>query len=148
MKKLFAVLLIAVVVMASAFAFEFKSLGIETGGGNACNEILLSGDMEVADNFDTYIRLGYNLGKFNVSVGGQYKVAELKMDSTKFDVKPGVQLGFNFIDGFIFTVFGTCDFSFKTGHFSAFLRPGLGMAVFGKQTSFAFEVETGVAYLF
>ena len=80
MKKTLAVLLVCVLVMASAFAFSFRSLGIETGGG-----YYVSGDMDIIDNLDIYVRLGYS-GQFNLSFGGQYKVADFKIDSTIFDL--------------------------------------------------------------
>lgn len=150
MKKTLAVLLVCVLVMASAFAFSFRSLGIETGGG-----YYVSGDMDIIDNLDIYVRLGYS-GQFNLSFGGQYKVADFKIDSTKFDFKPGLQLGFGFGDFFNFTALATFQFIFEAGHFSAFVRPGLGLSVISWKTyngrdssaDFAFVIETGVAYLF
>ena len=155
MKKAIVLILIAIVAVSSAFAFKFVSVGIETGSG-----LLASLDMEVADNFDVYARLGY-AGMFNVSGGAQYKVGEFKLGGTPVAVKPGAQMNFEFqsVDGrntFIFSMFGTCSFQFEAGSLTAFLRPGLGFAAstyrYGDYKSqsngFAWFVETGVAYLF
>ena len=151
MKKAIIVILIAIVAVSSAFAFEFVSVGIETGRG-----FLASVDMEIVDNLDIYGRFGYT-GYVDFSFGGQYKVAELKIASTVFDVKPGAQFGFDFGDDYFgFSLLGTCQFAFETGHFQAFLRPGLGMYAVSikygnnrySDTDFAFVIETGVAYLF
>ena len=60
MKKAIVLILIAIVAVSSAFAFRFVSVGIETGNG-----LLASADMEIADNFDVYARLGY-VGYFNL----------------------------------------------------------------------------------
>ena len=155
MKKAIVLILIAIVAVSSAFAFKFLSVGIETGNG-----LLASVDMEVADNFDVYARLGY-LAYFNVSGGAQYKVGEFKIGSTPIAVKPGAQMNFNFRsdDGrntFIFELYGTCSFQFDAGNMTAFLRPGIGFGAatyrygdYKNQTNgFAWEVETGVAYKF
>ncbi len=159
MKKLVALLLVAVVVMASAFAFSFLSLGVETGGSfkGSCGGAYLSGDMEIVDNLDVYVRFGYSTA-INVSFGAQYKVADFKIDSSKVDFKPGLQMGFDFGDGyFFFKALATAQLSYDTGHLRAFLRPGVGLSVYSYkgwddkrhgETSFAFMVETGVAYLF
>ncbi len=159
MKKLVAIMLVAVVVMASAFAFSFRSIGIETGGnikGN-CGGVYLSADMDIIDNLDVYVRLGYSTA-FNLSFGGQYKVVDFKLNSTRIDFKPGLQLGFDFGDGFFFfKALATAQLSYDTGSLRAFLRPGLGLSVYSykgwddkrhAETSFAFMVESGVAFLF
>ena len=155
MKKAIVLILIAIVAVSSAFAFKFLSVGIETGNG-----LLASVDMEVADNFDVYARVGY-AGMFDISGGAQYKVGEFKLGSTKVAVKPGAQMCFNFRsnDGantFLFEMFGTCSFQFDAGSLTAFLRPGIGFGAstyrYGDYKSqsngFAWEVETGVAFLF
>lgn len=148
MKKVFVVLIVAFVVLASVSAFEFKSVGIEVGQGP-----MVSADMEIVDKFDVYVRTGY-YNVFLVSTGAQYEVTSFKLDGTAIALKPGVQLNFNFRDNFFnFRALGTCQFSFKTGKLTAFLRPGLGLDVFsyGKnntQTEFAWTIEAGVAYLF
>ena len=159
MKKIVALLLVVVLVMASAFAFSFLSLGIETGGSfrGRCDGVYLSGDMEIIDNLDVYVRLGYS-NAVNLSFGGQYKVTDFKLDGTKIDFKPGMQLGFDFGDGFfVFKALATTQFSYDTGHPRAFLRPGFGLSVLSWKTSgssrssdtdFEVVVETGVAYLF
>lgn len=56
-KTLFAVLLVCALVMSSAFAFSFLSLGIETGGSftGRCSGLYLSGDMEIIDNLDVIV---------------------------------------------------------------------------------------------
>lgn len=162
MKKAIVLLLIAIVAVSSAFAFKFNSVGIEAGRG-----FYASADMEIIDNLDVYVRLGFEdyitSGVFNLSFGAQYKIAELKISSTKFDVKPGAQFGFNFADEvFLFTLLGTCSFQFETGSFTAFARPGIGFTTYPtyvydpvtysyqKKTKLTFSaiVECGVAYLF
>ena len=158
MKKAIIIILIAIVAVSSAFAFKFNSVGIETGRG-----FYASVDMEIVGNLDAYARFGYT-GYIDLSFGAQYKVAELKVSHTALPVKPGAQMGFDFGDGyFMFTLLGTCSFSFDVDCFTAFIRPGLGFAASrytyysssyegGKKTytstDFAFLIETGVAYLF
>ena len=61
MKKAVVIFIIALVAVASAFAFEFKSVGIETGEG-----LYASADMEIIDNLDIYGRIGAN-GYFSIS---------------------------------------------------------------------------------
>ena len=149
MKKVFVVFIVALVVLASASAFEFKSIGIEVGQGPQ-----ISADMEIFDKFDVYVRTGY-YNWFLVSTGAQYEVTSFKLDGTAVALKPGVQLNFNFRDSFFnFRALGTCQFSFKAGRLTAFLRPGFGLDVYsyGKNTDattdFAWIIEAGVAYLF
>ena len=150
MKKTVAVLLVAVLVMASAFAFSFRSLGIETGEG-----YYLSGDMDIIENLDIYVRLGYT-GQFNLSFGGQYKVADFKVSNTQVDFRPGLQLGFGFGDWFTFSALVTAQLAFDVDHFTAFVRPGIGFGLTSfksgdkryTDTDVAFVIETGVAYLF
>lgn len=155
MKKAIVFVLIAIVAVSSAFAFKFNSVGIETGNG-----LHVSLDMEVADNFDVYARLGYT-GLFDISSGAQYKVGEFKLGKTAVAVKPGAQINFDFrssdgANSFIFEMFGTCSFQFDAGSLTAFLRPGIGFMAstytYGdyksKDNSFAWLIETGVAYLF
>ena len=159
MKKAIVLILIAIVAVSSAFAFKFVSVGIETGRG-----FFASLDMEVADNLDTYARLGYT-GFFDISLGAQYKVAELKVSKTAMPIKPGVQMGFDFGDEyFSFTLLGTISLSFDADCFTAFVRPGLGIYTYPSgeyvyttsgleyrkktKAGFAFVIETGVAYLF
>ena len=157
MKKLFIIALIAIVAVSSAFAFKFVSIGVETGSGYH-----ISADMEIIDKLDVYARLGY-IGAFGLSAGAQYKVAELKVSGTVLDVKPGAQMTFGFADSvFMFSMLATCGFSFETGHFTAFVRPGLGFMtvstkyysyyegrdVKSSNTSFDWVIETGGAYKF
>ena len=151
MKKAIAVLLVIVVVTASAFAFSFRSLGIETGNG-----YFISGDMDIIDNLDVYVRLGYYTGEFGLSVGGQYKVGDFKLEGTNFDFKPGLQLNFGIGKPFVFSVLATAQVSYDSGHFRAFVRPGIGFGLTTikynterfTDTYFAWAIETGVAYLF
>lgn len=157
MKKTIVVILIAFVAVASASAFKFNSIGIETGGG--CH---ISADMDIIENLDIYARLGY-MDAFAFSFGAQYDVADFKIDSTKIDVKPGAQMNFGFGDHlFIFVLHGTCQLSFDASRFSAFVRPGLGLEVSSysyydyyegrrrstTSTSFSLAIETGLRYLF
>ena len=162
MKKLFIIALIAIVAVSSAFAFKFNSVGIESGRG-----FYFSADAEIIDNLDFYVRLGFEdyitSACFNLSLGGQYKIAELKIANTVFDVKPGVQCGFNFADEvFLFTLLGTCSFQFEAGRFTAFVRPALGFTTYPSykynaatyayekttKATFVILAETGVGYLF
>ena len=124
MKKAFVIILIAIVAATSAFAFKFNSIGIETGNG-----FYVSADMDIVDNLDVYARIGY-IGAFSFSTGAQYRVTDFKIDNTKVDFKPGAQFNFGFADKtFIFSVLATLQFSFETGHLSAFLRPGIGFGL-------------------
>ena len=150
MKKVFVVLIVALVVLTSASAFKFKSIGIEVG-----LIPMVSADMEIFDKFDVYVRTGYYT-LFYLSTGVQYEVTSFKLDGTPIALKPGVQLDFAFKDNFNFLALGTCQFSFKTGQLTAFLRPGFGLALstykYGGEshsnTDFAWVLEAGVAYLF
>ena len=152
MKKAFVFILIAIVAATSAFAFKFNSIGIETAHG-----FYVSADMDIVDNLDVYARIGY-IGAFSFSTGAQYRVTDFKIDNTKVDFKPGAQFNFGFADKtFIFSVLATLQFSFETGHLSAFLRPGIGFGLTSYRiaedtrrtsTGFAWTVETGVAFLF
>ena len=152
MKKAFVFILIAIVAATSAFAFKFNSIGIETGSG-----LYVSADMEAVENLDVYARIGY-AGHFSFSTGAQYRVTDFKIDNTKVDFKPGAQFNFGFADKtFYFSMLATLQFSFETGHLSAFLRPGLGYGLTSVKVAdktrtsnsyFAWTVETGVAFLF
>ena len=153
MKKAFVIILIAIVAATSAFAFKFNSIGIETGLGG----FYVSADMDIVDNLDVYARIGY-IGAFGFSAGAQYRVTDFKIDNTQVDFKPGAQFNFGFADKtFIFSMLATLQFSFETGHLSAFLRPGIGFGLTSYKiaddtrrtsTGFAWTVETGVAFLF
>ena len=156
MKKIIALFFIVVIASASLFAFKFNSLGIETGQG-----FHLSADMEIIDNLDGYVRFGY-IGVIQISLGAQYKVAELKISQTTLPLKPGLQMGFAFGDEyFSYSLLATFGFSFEHDVFTAFLRPGLGLYTYPtyelnkdydlvKKTKagFAFQIETGVAFKF
>lgn len=156
MKRIIALFLIVVIAASSLFAFKFNSLGIETGQG-----FHLSADMDIIENLDGYVRFGYT-GLFQISLGAQYKVAELRISQTTLPVKPGLQMGFSFGDEFFsYSLLATCSFSFDHDVFSAFLRPGLGFYTYPtygwnkndewvKKTKlgFDFQIETGIAYRF
>ena len=148
MKKTIMILFVACVLVSTVFAsFSFKSLGVETGFGNR-GGLFVSGDMEVADNLDVYARLGYT-GRFNVSAGVQYKVADIEVANAKVPFKPGLQFDFNFGNGFIFEALATAGFYVEARPFTAFVRPGFGLRVVkGGGTGFDWGVETGVAYMF
>lgn len=141
MKKVLAIMIIALVVMTTAFAFSLKSAGIEVGNG-----VLASLDMDIVDNLDVYARLGYS-GMFNISAGAQYKVTEFDVGKTSVDFKPGLQVDFLLGQGFLFEAYATLGFSFETGSLTAFLRPGLGIAAAKNYSAFAWTVEAGVGYL-
>ena len=157
MKRIIALFFIVVIATSSLFAFKFNSLGIETGQG-----FHLSADMDIIDNLDAYARIGYN-GRFALSFGGQYKIAELKISQTTLPLKAGLQMGFGFGDStFGFTLLGTFSFSFDHDVFTAFLRPGIGLGlssysyysyyedkkVTNTDAYFAWTIETGVAFKF
>ena len=147
MKKVIAILFVACVLVSSVFAFNFKSMGVETGFGRH-GGLFLSADMDVAKDLDVYARLGYN-GQFNVSAGVQYKVADIKISNATVPFKPGLQLDFNFGSGmFVFEALISADFSFEAKPFAAFFRPLFGLATSKGGTGFVWGVETGVAYLF
>ena len=162
MKKAIVLILIAIVAVSSAFAFKFKSVGIESGRG-----FYTSADMEIIDNLDAYVRLGFedyiSVAVFNLSFGAQYKVAEFKIGGTPVFLKPGAQIGLNFGDEiFMFSLYGSCAFQFETGHLTAFARPLIGFYTYPTyeynyytgerkkkaKASFAISIECGVAYLF
>ena len=149
MKKIVAMLLIALVVMTSAFAeFKVKSVGLETGEG-----YFVSVAAEAAENLDVYGRLGY-ADYFGFSVGANYKLAELHIDNkTVFDVAPGAQLTLGFRDSlFVLGFLFNCQLSFDNGQFGAFVRPALGLLHQSYKgngnTDFNLCIETGVYYLF
>ncbi|MBR2282107.1 MAG: hypothetical protein IJ863_05760 [Spirochaetales bacterium] len=155
MKKAVLLVLVALVAVSSAFAFEFRSIGLETGTG-----FYASVDMEIIDNLDVYARVGTN-GYFSFSVGAQYKVYDFEVQGTTIDIRPGAQMNFSFGDNvFDFSFLGTCQFSFETGNFGAFVRPLIGVDVYhwsyryggekysDTDTNFAIGIETGVYYRF
>ena len=147
MKKTIMVLVVACVLVSSVFAsFSFRSLGVDTGFGRH-GGLFLSADMEVAKDVDVYVRLGYT-GNFNVSAGAQYRVAYIDIAKAKVPFKPGLQLDFNFGNVFVFEALITAEFSFDARPFTAFVRPGFGLATSKGGTAFNWGVETGVAYLF
>ncbi len=67
-------------------------------------------------------------------------------------------MGFGFGHGFEYTVHATAQLSFDVDHFTAFVRPGIGLYLYtykneymdkrSTTTAFSFIIETGVAYLF
>lgn len=147
MKKTIMVLVVACLLVSSLFAsFSFRSLGVDTGFGRH-GGLFVSADMEVAKDLDVYARLGYT-GNFNVSAGVQYRVAYLDIAKAKVPFKPGLQLDFNFGKAFVFEALITAEFSFDARPFTAFVRPGFGLATSKGGTAFNWGVETGVAYLF
>ena len=144
MKKMIVVLIVALVVLASASAFTFKSVGIETGAG-----LFATGDMvidEVSKDFEVYARLGYT-GMFSVGIGTQYKVVDIKMDKNTLALKPGLHMFFNISKAFVFELMVGAEFSYDAGSLEAFIRPELGMAFYKGGNSFAWAVEAGIAYL-
>lgn len=162
MKKAIVLILIAIVAVSSAFAFKFKSVGVEAGKG-----AYVAADMEVADNLDAYVRLGFEdyitVAVFNLSFGSQYSVTEFKLGNTPVAVKPGAQIGLNFGDElFMFSLHATCALEFEAGSLTAFARPGIGFYTYPtyeynyttykaeKKTkaSFSIIIECGVAYNF
>ena len=153
MKKIIALFFIVVIATSSLFAFKFNSLGIETGQG-----FHLSADMEIIDNLDGYVRFGYT-GAFQISLGAQYKIAELKISQTTLPLKAGLQMGFAFADEyFSYSLLGTFSFSYDHDVFTAFLRPGIGFYTYPSydyykakeitKVGFVFQIETGVAFKF
>ena len=154
MKRALVIILVAFIAVASAFAFEFKSVSLDTGidfingfGGSS-----VSANMEVIDNLDVYAGIGAMAGFFEISLGAQYKVYTFEVENTDIDILPGAQIGFCFGDGFFFTMLGTCQFSFEAGHFGAFARPGIGFGIYSyddySKRYFRFTTETGIYYRF
>ena len=145
MKKMIVVLIVALVVLASASAFTFKSVGIETGAG-----LFATGDMvidEVSKDFEVYARMGYT-GNFGFGIGTQYKVVDIKLGKSTLAMKPGLHMVFNLGNVFVFELLGGLEFSFDSGNLEAFLRPEFGVALFKGGNSFDWAVEAGIAYLF
>ena len=145
MKKIVIVLIVALVVVASASAFTFKSVGLDVGGIG----YFVTGDMvidEVSKDFEVYARLGYT-GNFAVGIGAQYKVADLEMKKNTLAVKPGLHMLFNIGKPFIFARLFGCEFSYDAGNLEGFLRPEMGMSFVKGGNGFAWAVEAGVAYL-
>ena len=152
MKKILVVLIVALVVLSSASAFKFKSVGIDTG----TNGFYASLDMEIIEKLEVYARVGYSR-LFATSAGVNYNVSEFKINGTPVYIKPGAQMGFAFGGSdFMLTILGTCDFAFETSKLTAFLRPSCGLYhtrqnIMGsdyKTDDFVFILEAGVAYLF
>ena len=152
MKKIIVVLIVALVVLTSASAFKFKSVGIEVGSG-----YFAVADMEIIDNLDVYAGLGY-AGSFAITSGIQFKVASFNLGNSSVAVKPGAQVNF-YIDngGASYSILGTCAFSFEDKSLTAFLRPALGASLvtyrdaadrLNISTDFVFSINAGVAYLF
>ncbi len=144
MKKVVIVLIVALVVVASASAFTFKSVGLDVGAG-----ILVTGDMvidEISKDFEVYARLGYT-GRFGIGIGAQYRVADLDLKKNTLAVKPGLHMVFNIGKPFVFELLAGCEFSYDAGNLEAFLRPELGISLFKGGNAFAWAVEAGVAYL-
>ena len=144
MKKVVIVLIVALVVIASASAFTFKSVGIDVGNG-----LFVTGDMvidEVSKDFEVYARLGYT-GRFGIGIGAQYRVADLDLKKNSLAVKPGIHMLFDIGKPFIFGLLFGCEFSYDAGNLEAFLRPELGLAIAKGGSAFAWAIEAGVAYL-
>ena len=152
MKKIIVVLIVALVVLSSASAFKFKSVGIDVGSGYYATV-----DMEIIDNLDIYAGIGY-AGSFAITSGIQFNVATFKLGETPVAVRPGAQMNIYIGSGKpVYSIIGTCAFSFETKSLTAFLRPGLGVALTTYRdpsdklvisTDFAFTIDAGVAYLF
>ena len=151
MKKILVILIVALVVLTSASAFRFKSVGFEVSTG-----YYVVADMEIIDNLDVYAGIGY-AGGFGITSGVQYKVASFEIGETDVAVRPGVKIDTLIGDGYTnFILLGTCAFSFETDSLTAFLRPGLGVSLSPQKstsgtaiyTAFAFSIDAGVAYLF
>ena len=145
MKKLFVILIVALVVLTSASAFKFKSVGIETGAG-----IFTTADMvidEVSKDFEVYARLGY-AGTLDAGIGVQYRVADINLKHNTIAVKPGLHLLFDFSSSFVFSLLLGCEFSYDAGNLEAFVRPEFGIAIFKGGQYYPWGIEAGVAYLF
>ena len=150
MKKILVVLIVALVVLTSASAFKFKSVGVTVGSG-----YFATLDMEIIDNLDIYAGIGY-AGDFAITSGAEYKVASFDLGNTPVAVRPGAQLNAYFASGSsMFSILGTCSFSFETDSLTAFLRPGIGVSLVPQRSdsgttiysSFSFAIDAGVAYL-
>ena len=145
MKKVVIVLIVALVVVASASAFTFKSVGLDVG----LRSLFVTGDMvidEVSKDFEVYARLGYT-GNFGIGIGAQYRVADLELKKNTLAVKPGLHMIFNIGKPFVFELLFGCEFSYDAGNLEAFLRPELGVAIFKGGSAFDWSIEAGIAYL-
>ncbi len=157
MKKILVVLIVALVVVASASAFAFKSVGVTIGSVSSVGAEFVVVDMEIVDNLDVYAGIGY-AGDFAITSGIQYKVGSFELGGTYVAIRPGAQVNTYIYSGTAsFGVLGTCAFSFDARSLTGFLRPGLGigLAIYKDGESgttihseFGFSLEAGVAYLF
>ena len=141
MKKTILILLVLALTFA-AYAVSLRSIGIETGRG-----VMLSGDLLIKDNMDTYVRFGYD-GDFNASAGFQYKATTLEAVYDTIEVLPGIQISAGIGETVKLSAFVTCTFRVgEEGWISAFVRPGMGVSLnWGDwKPSFAWVVETGIA---
>jgi len=96
---------------------------------------------DINEKWDGYITAAFGFGSSNyidAVFGGQYKVAEFKIDKAVFDVNVGAQAGINFVlgdnRGFMVAGRGTASVSYdwtwkNVGDFTAYLRGGVGYRV-------------------
>ena len=150
MKKVIIVLIVALVVLASASAFAFKSVGVDTG----LRGVFVTGDMVIDDvsrDFEVYARLGYTfVGRdhFAIGIGAQYRVLDIKLDKNTLGMKPGLHMVFNIANGFVYELLLGIEFAYDAGNLEAFLRPEFGWAFFDGGNNADWNIEAGVAYLF
>ncbi len=96
---------------------------------------------DIDSKWDGYVTAAFGFGSpyyIDAVLGGQYKVAEFKIDKAKFDVNVGLQAGANITLGdnpsvlLAFRGTGSISYDWKwkdVGNFTAYLRGGAGYAV-------------------
>lgn len=137
MKKAIIILaLIAMVVLPVAAKKSIGAVGLELGQPTG-----VTFNYDLDDNWDGYATVAFGLGGtsyVDIVAGGQYKIAEFKIEKAKFDVNVGVQGGakvfFGDVNGVAVAVRGTGSVSYdwtwkEVGDFTVYLRMGLGYAI-------------------
>lgn len=150
MKKTLIVLVLIAMAVVPAVALEIKSAGAEAG----YPYIAANASVNIKENLDAYILLGYNYKKaFQVSGGVQYKVAELTVGkSVVLPVRVGGRANFLLANEFGFSLEGTAEMSYKFSigngkTMTAFTRIGAGFGL-GKVKGFVWSGVIGAAYNF
>ena len=143
MKK--TIVIIALVAMIIAPLAAKSILPSQQKGGFAIGLELgqpagITFDYKIDNKWDGYITAAFGyVGSTYIDavLGGQYKVAEFKVDKAVFDVNVGVQAGANILlgnaKGVMIAARGTASISYdwtwkNVGDFTAYLRGGCGYA--------------------
>ncbi len=144
-------MIIAPVAAKSIFPSQQKSgfrLGLEAGQPSG-----ITFGYKIDNKWDGYITAAFgfgNAGYIDAVLGGQYKVAEFKINKEVFDVNVGLQAGANFVlgesKGVKLAARGTASVSYdwtwkNVGDFTAYLRAGVGYAF-----ALSDSVTAGISY--